>query len=285
MSASKLLVAVSVLALAGFVGCSDDDGGATASAGGEAGTAESNASSGGEGGAADTAGAAGDLARAGAQSEAGAVATAGAAGSAGHAGTVTTAGQTGTAGAAGNLAIAGTAGAAGTVATAGQAGMAGAAGDLAVAGAAGAAGDECAGVIYDEAGSGTRIESLESFCADRDCPATRDEAIADLMGLCDVPGASPGSLINTCGVDVVGRGADTFADGYLFDETSGELVGAFTSTDAATPPCDVLHEYGGVRLEGACALQEYGGAGTSLCPGAGGTDGGSGGAAGAGMGS
>ncbi len=266
---------LSIIALASAIGCSSDT---AISGSGVAGT-QNGGSTG------DTAGSGGTPGETTAGGTAGAIAAAGAAGritSPGNAGetstagtdAVSTAGTGGTAGVAGASAeaaggmagwgpVSNTGGTAGTgaVSNAGMGGTTGHAGDD----AGGVGGDRCANVVYDnDVGYGTLYQPLEDYCADGYCPATVAEAFSDHQHRCSR--YKRPRLQTACGYQQLLYG---WYEGYIFEEASGELVGAYWRADTLLP-CRVAEVAGGVTPEEACFDTGFGGVSAAGRAGAGG---------------
>ncbi|HVR18056.1 MAG TPA: hypothetical protein VMS65_00120 [Polyangiaceae bacterium] len=129
-------------------------------------------------------------------------------------------------------------------------------GETTTAGRGGDAGSgECTGTI-DEEGQVSH-QSLETYCDEHGgCPSTLEEAQARIQELCGT--FPPSALEGIYGCGAIRVGYDGWAGteiggfvsgGYLFDEASRELIGAFDSSDTPHGPCGALTYVGGTRVE------------------------------------
>ena len=137
------------------------------------------------------------------------------------------------------------------------------------------------------------LEPLESLCPVGRCPATVEEAVSKVR--CDL--ISQAWQVTGCGYTHVGEASPVYQRGYVYDDATGQLVGAYNFNDVEFEPCMVWNRYAGmkpdtcfdVRWDGAVgAYVPSGGADstfTELCEGMGGAGGqGPGGAGGKGPG-
>jgi len=116
------------------------------------------------------------------------------------------------------------------------------------------------------------VESLEDYCQVGNCPSTVEEAVSEL----DCSHDSDVWQVVGCGYTHVLE-HDTSSTGYVFDNATGQLVGAHLHDDVAREPCNVFSHYAGMKPdacigvrwdEDAGAYVSAGGAGstfTDLC--------------------
>ncbi len=177
----------------------------------------------------------------------------------------------GAAGNAGGPPIAGGAGgAAGTSPTGGGVAgrLDGSAGNVARGGRGGAGGDGCQVFWDDETDPyhewGYTQQSLDIYCQDG-CPATLQAAIDLLTPHCRP--WWPVDLVTGCGYQHVGLHG-MYGEGYIFEEDTGALVGAWQYDDIERFPCNVARRYAGVMPE-ACFELPSGVRAGNICGGGG----------------
>jgi hypothetical protein len=147
-------------------------------------------------------------------------------------------------------------------------------------GANGGAGGALCEILWEEDdpthdGRNFTLVPLATYCTDRECPATSELAMERLLNLCGR--FTRLHLITACGYARV-RARSMWIEGYVFDEATGGLVGAYDGDDIplGQPGCEVFDRYGGVRPE-PCVdpLESDPASGPNLC-----SNGGAGGAGG-----
>ena len=95
--------------------------------------------------------------------------------------------------------------------------------------------------------------SLDEYCALKGgCPTSAEEAATRFAWVCSSEPTPPAFLRYNCGVELVGYDGGYTSGGYLFDEGSGELVGAYDTSDTLYGPCTASGYYGGVRPDDWC---------------------------------
>ena len=75
------------------------------------------------------------------------------------------------------------------------------------------------------------------YCATYDCDPTLDDSLVRQMAACDEPTQWPRTLKRGCGFATVGFTTSILVEWQVFDEGTGELVGAMSSSDTNASPC------------------------------------------------
>jgi hypothetical protein len=100
----------------------------------------------------------------------------------------------------------------------------------------------------------TVAQSLEEYCAHRDCPPTLADARAELANQCPPPSEFNWMVIHRgCGLVRIDGSFGLSGFAYYYDETSGVLVGASAHNDVLWGECKVAAYRGGDIPVEACS--------------------------------
>lgn len=123
------------------------------------------------------------------------------------------------------------------------------AGTGAVSGTAGALPEECDNATLV---NGVPTFPLDDYCEMKmGCPETFEDAVARIGETCEffepIPDTAepPVTVRSGCGYRLVGYSGGYTGGGYVFDETSDTLIGAYDWGDTPYPPCNTFHYAGG----------------------------------------